>query len=62
MMNNGIELPFLFAVVAVAIAFSGGGAFSLDTLPGFGFLHEPYVVIGACTRSFLSRCHTEFAP
>jgi hypothetical protein len=46
-MNNGIELPFLYAVAAVAIAFSGGGAFSLDTLLGLGFLHEAYVVTGA---------------
>jgi len=46
-MNNGIELPFLYAVAAVAIAFSGGGAFSLDALLGLGFLHEPYVVMGA---------------
>jgi hypothetical protein len=53
MMNNGIELPFLFAVVAVAIAFSGGGAFSLDTLPGFGFLHEPYVVHRRLYSQFL---------
>jgi putative oxidoreductase len=46
-MNNGIELPFLYAVAAVAIAFSGGGAFSLDALLGLGFLHEAYVVTGA---------------
>lgn len=45
-MNNGIELPFLYAVAAVAIAFSGGGAFSLDALLGLGFLHEAYVVMG----------------
>ena len=46
-MNNGIELPFLYAVAAAAIAFSGGGAFSLDALLGLGFLREAYVVMGA---------------
>jgi putative oxidoreductase len=46
-MNNGIELPFLYAVAAVAIAFSGGGAFSSDALLGLGYLREPYVVMGA---------------
>jgi putative oxidoreductase len=46
-MNNGIELPFLYAIAALAIAFSGGGAFSLDAVLGLGFLHEAHVVIGA---------------
>jgi putative oxidoreductase len=45
-MNNGIELPFLYAVAAMAIAFSGGGAFSLDALLDLGFLREAYVVMG----------------
>jgi len=45
-MNNGIELPFLYAVAAIAIAFSGGGAFSVDAVLGLGFLHDAYVVIG----------------
>jgi len=33
-MNNGIELPLLYATAAVAIAFTGFGAFSLDALLG----------------------------
>jgi len=45
--NNGIELPFFYAVAAVAIAFSGGGAFSFDALLGLQFFHEAYVVTGA---------------
>src|SRR5437667_11344718 len=28
-MGNGFELPFLYAVAAIALAFTGGGAFSL---------------------------------
>src|SRR5262245_52384589 len=31
-MGNGFELPFLYAVAAFAIAFTGPGAFSLDVL------------------------------
>jgi putative oxidoreductase len=45
-MNNGIELPFLYAIAALAIVFSGGGAFSLDGLLGLGFLHDAYIVTG----------------
>ncbi|HYR82699.1 MAG TPA: DoxX family protein [Terriglobia bacterium] len=42
--GNGIELPFLYAVAAVGIALTGGGAISLDRLLGLNFLVEPYVV------------------
>ena len=42
--GNGIELPFLYAVTALGIAFAGGGAMSLDGLLGLQFVHEPYVV------------------
>ena len=41
---NGIELPFLYAVGAIGIAFTGGGAISLDRLLGLTFLSERYVV------------------
>jgi putative oxidoreductase len=44
--GNGIELPFLYAVAAVGIALSGGGALSLDGLLGLNFLFKPYVVAG----------------
>jgi putative oxidoreductase len=44
--TNGIELPFLYAAVALAIIFIGGGAYSLDTWLGFRFLAEPAVVGG----------------
>lgn len=45
-MVNGIELPFLYAVSALGVAFSGAGAFSLDALFGLTFLSEPYLVEG----------------
>jgi putative oxidoreductase len=42
--GNGIELPFLYAVAAVGIAVTGGGAISLDGLLGLNSLFNPYVV------------------
>jgi len=45
-MGNGIELPFLYAVAAVGVAFSGAGIFSLDASLGLTFLREPYLVEG----------------
>jgi len=44
--GNGIELPFLYAVAALGIALTEGGAISLDRLLGLNFLLEPYVVTG----------------
>jgi putative oxidoreductase len=44
--NNGIEMPFLYAAAAVGLAFTGGGASSLDAIFPVKFLNEPYVVIG----------------
>jgi putative oxidoreductase len=43
-MGNGIELPFLYAVAALALTFTGAGAFSLDSLFGLSFLSEPVLV------------------
>ena len=43
--NNGYELPFLYAAVAVAAAFTGGGAYSLDALFGLRFLAQANVVV-----------------
>jgi putative oxidoreductase len=45
-MGNGIELPFLYAIAASGIAFTGGGALSLDRTLGLTFVTEPRVVIG----------------
>jgi len=41
-----IELPLFYAVSAIGIAFTGGGAFSLDAKFGFTFLGEPHFVEG----------------
>jgi putative oxidoreductase len=42
--GNGIELPFLYAIAALGIALTGGGAISMDRMLGLNFLLEPYVV------------------
>jgi putative oxidoreductase len=42
--GNGIEMPFLYAVAALATAFTGAGAISLDRLLGLNFVAEPYLV------------------
>src|SRR6266571_2246336 len=39
--SNGIELPLLYAAVAVALAFTGSGLFSLDALLGLQTLWSP---------------------
>lgn len=43
-MSNGIELPFLYAVAAVAMAFTGAGLYSFDAQLGLTFLQQPYLV------------------
>ena len=44
--GNGIEVPFLYASAALGLAFTGGGAFSLDAVFALKFATEPFVVIG----------------
>lgn len=44
--NNGIEVPFIYAVGAVALAFAGFGAVSLDALFGITATSQPAVVWG----------------
>ena len=46
-MNNGIELPLLFAAGAVALALTGPGVFSLDALFGLEALWNPRVALVA---------------
>jgi putative oxidoreductase len=36
--NNGVEVPLLYATAAVALAFTGYGAYSLDAALGLGAL------------------------
>jgi len=45
--GNGVELPLLYATVAVALAFTGPGALSLDALLGLGALWTPQVIAAA---------------
>jgi putative oxidoreductase len=40
-MNNGIELPLLYAAGAVTIALTGFGRYSLDALLGLGSIWSP---------------------
>ena len=42
-MNDGIELPLLYAAAAVALGFTGPGLYSLDEALGLGKLWDPTV-------------------
>jgi putative oxidoreductase len=44
--NNGIELAFLYAAAALGVAFTGGGAYSLDALLGLRSFADPYIFGG----------------
>ena len=41
--SGGIEVPVLFAVAAIALAFTGFGQFSIDALTGLGALFTPAI-------------------
>jgi putative oxidoreductase len=45
--SNGIELTVMFAVGAVALAFTGFGEFSLDAVTGLAAVFSPIEIIGA---------------
>lgn len=48
--SNGIELPFLYVTGALALAFAGSGAYSVDSALGFDTLSAPttaWLAIGA---------------
>lgn len=45
--SNGVEVPLLYATGAVALALSGFGRFSLDTVLGLNSLWTPAVIVGA---------------
>ena len=50
-MNNGIEMPFLYAVVALGIGLSGAGTISLDALFGLTILQQPAIIVGLLALS-----------
>ena len=45
--SNGIELPVMFSVAAVALAFTGFGQFSLDALTGLDTVFGPVEAVVA---------------
>jgi putative oxidoreductase len=57
-MSNGFELPFLYAVSAVGIGFSGAGAYSLDSWFDLTFLNEPYLVAGVLAAAVIGAAVT----
>jgi len=52
-MSNGIELPLLYAAVALVLAFTGPGLFSLDTLLGIEWLSAPGIAAAALGAGIL---------
>jgi putative oxidoreductase len=44
--NNGMEMPFTYAIVAIAVALTGFGAISLDALLGVTVLSQPPIAVG----------------
>ena len=67
-MNNGIELPLLYAAGAAALCLTGPGGYSLDTLfgltsvwsPGLGWLALALGVLGA-VANLMARSHASSA-
>jgi putative oxidoreductase len=45
--TNGIEVPLLYAVGAIALALTGPGAYSLDAAAGFSAAWTPAIVLGS---------------
>ena len=50
-MNNGIEVPLLYAIASIVFAGVGYGAFSLDALLNIGGLWSPSLTWGSGTTS-----------
>jgi putative oxidoreductase len=52
--SNGIELTVMFAVGAVALAFTGFGEFSIDAVTGLAAVFSPVEIIGALALGVLA--------
>jgi len=57
-MGNGVELPFLYAAVALGVAFTGAGAYSLDARLGPTPLSEPRIVAGILVLAIIGAAVT----
>jgi putative oxidoreductase len=57
-MNNGVELPLLYASAGVALAFTGPGIYSLDEALGLGELSNPSVESAALVVAVLGALGT----
>jgi putative oxidoreductase len=56
--SSGIELPLLYGIAALGIAFAGGGSFSLDHLLGLTFVNGPVLVGGILVLSVVGAAIT----
>ena len=52
-MNNGIELPLLYAISAVGVSLSGPGSISLDAAFGLTFFTHPFIVASALVLALI---------
>jgi putative oxidoreductase len=46
-MNDGVEMPLLYAAAAILFAYTGPGAYALDTVLGLTALHDPAIATTA---------------
>jgi len=57
-LNDGIELPLLYAAAGVALAFTGFGAYSLDAALGLEEISNPTVDLAALVIAVLGALAT----
>jgi len=56
--KNGIEAAFLYGTAALALLFTGGGAFSLDAKFGSSFIGGTYLSVGLLVLSVVAAALT----
>ena len=52
-MNNGFELPLLYAISAVGVSLTGPGSISLDAAFGLTFFNHPFIVASALVLALI---------